>query len=352
MERLDHILKNISPLDPKLVGKGVAYCDSLAKPLGSLGKMEKIYARLFAMFNGRIDIERQLVMVYVADNGVVDEGVSKNPQETTHIVAKNMLQGKSGLCAISKHVGSKVKVIDIGCQKDIYQDSQLKIKRGTANIARGPAMTRQEAIEAILRAYDVTVSCIKEGYTLFGTGEMGIGNTTTSAAIISTMLDIDPSKVTGYGAGLSDEMKQHKTDVIVKAIEINVPFTDTLDIASKIGGLDILGMVGTYLACANYRLPCVVDGLISITALLIASDLNKNVLDYCFASHISQEPGYQIVCRYLELEPMLQMDMRLGEGSGCPLAFFLISNSVYTMESMPTFEKGNLSKSDYIDIRK
>lgn len=351
MDELNEILKKIKPLNQERLRQGQLFCDHLAKPLGALGKMETIYARLYAMFEGEISLDKQVVMVYVADNGVVAEGISANPQETTYIVANNMLQGKSGLCAISQYVGSDVEIIDIGCKKDVASISAYKIRKGTGNIVKEPAMTRQEAIAAILVGYERTLKRIKEGYRLFGTGEMGIGNTTTSAAVICAILNLDASLVTGYGAGLTDDMKSYKTKVIQSAVDYHAPYKDVLDLVSKVGGLDMLGMVGTYLACAQHRLPCVVDGLISITALLIACRLNNSVMDYCFASHVSTEPGYKIVCERLGLDPMLLMDMRLGEGAGCPLAFFLMSNGVYTIESMPTFSEGHLNRADYIDIR-
>lgn len=351
MWSLEEVLTQIHPLDEGKVLQGKAICDQLAKPLGALGKMETIYARLYAMFDGQIDLGKGVVVVYVADNGVVAEGISANPQETTFTVAQNILKGKTGLCAISKHVGSSVSLVDIGCKKDVFSETNQKVCRGTGNILHEPAMTRDQCLEAIAIGYRATVSLIDQGYNLFGTGEMGIGNTTTSAAIISAILGKDPAEVTGYGAGLTDEMKSHKTQVIQEAIEKHAPYGDVLDIVSKLGGLDMLGMVGTYIACAQYKKPCVIDGLISIAGALIASRLQPSILDYCFASHVSTEPGYALVCKDLKLDPLLLMDMRLGEGSGCPLAFFLMENAVYTIEHMPTFEEGQLKKEDYIDIR-
>lgn len=351
MKRLETIIRQIKPLDEAACHQGKAFCDQLAKPLGALGKMETIYARLYAMFKGSIQLHQKIVMVYVADNGVVAEGVSANPQETTYTVARNILAHQTGLCAISQHVGSEVAVVDIGCVRDVYDHCDDKVRPCTGNIRYEPAMTRQEAIDAILIGYHRTVDLIGQGYTLFGTGEMGIGNTTTSAAVISALLGVDARQVTGYGAGLTDAMKEHKTIVIQDALERHAPYQDVIDTVAKLGGLDMLGMVGTYLACAQHSLPCVVDGLISIAGLLIASRLTPIVLDYCFASHVSTEPGYALVCDHLDLQPMLLMDMRLGEGSGCPLAFFLMDNAVYTIQHMPTFSQARLQRDDYIDIR-
>ncbi|MBP2621338.1 nicotinate-nucleotide--dimethylbenzimidazole phosphoribosyltransferase [Streptococcus panodentis] len=351
MNELEHIIEQIVPLDRAKLQAGHAYCDSLAKPLGALGKLESAYARLFAIFDGRIDLAKKIVLVYVADNGIAEAGVSANPQETTYTVASNILAGKTGLCAISDHVGSDICLVDIGCKKDIFKESRDKVCAGSRNMLLEPALTRTQALEAVLVGYEKTKSLIGQGYRLFGTGEMGIGNTTTSAAVIAAALGLPAAEVTGYGAGLTQAMKAHKTAVIEQCLKQHAPYGDILDIAAKLGGLDMLGMAGTHLACARYRLPCVVDGLISLTGLLIASRLSPSVVDYVFASHASTEPGYQIVSRHLGLEPMLLLEMRLGEGSGCPLAFFLLENAVYTMEHMPTFEEGRLKKEDYIDIR-
>ncbi|MEW4353885.1 nicotinate-nucleotide--dimethylbenzimidazole phosphoribosyltransferase [Streptococcus pneumoniae] len=351
METVEQIIERLQPLSREKIAEGKAFCDQLAKPLGALGKMETIYARLYAMFEGKIDLAKKVVMVYVADNGIVAEGISSNPQETTFIVAQNILKGKTGLCAISQHVGSSVHLVDIGCKKDLGEHSQDKIRHGTRNMLYEPALIKEEGREAILLGYKQTVELIKKGYTLFGTGEMGIGNTTTSAAVIAAILGLKASQVTGYGAGLTQDMKAHKTAVIEQCLKRHAPYRDVFDMATKLGGLDLLGMVGTYLACAEYQFPCVIDGLISIAALLIAARLAPVVLDYCFPSHISTEPGYALVCEELGLEPMLAMDMRLGEGSGCPLAFFLMENACYTIEHMPTFAEGQLDKKDYIDIR-
>lgn len=352
MKELQEILESIFPLEKEKIAKGKSICDSLAKPLGALGKMEEIYQRLYAMYDTDIRLDKKIVMVYVADNGVVAEGISSNPQETTYIVGKNILKGNSGLGAISKHVGSDVTVIDIGCMRDIYSPAVDKVIYGTGNIVKESAMTREQAQRAILVGYLKTKSLIEEsGYQVFGTGEMGIGNTTTSVAVICALLDIQSREIVGYGAGLTQDMLDHKSTIIQRSVNFHKPYQDVLDVVAKVGGLDMLGMVGTYLACAQYRKACVIDGLISITAVLIASKLCPHVLDYCFTSHASTEPGYQLVCQELQLDPMLLMDMRLGEGSGCPLAFFLLENAVYTIEHMPTFSESQLRKTDYIDIR-
>lgn len=348
---LQDILAKIFPVNQEKIKEGQAICDQLAKPIGSLGKMETIYSRLYAMFEGWIDLSKKVVVVYVADNGLVEEGISANPQETTFVVGKNLIRGKTGLGAISQHVGSDICVVDIGCCQDLFTAPKDKVRYGTRNILKEPALSLTEARQAICIGYEKTCQLIGQGYTLFGTGEMGVGNTSTSALLIAALLDLKAEEVTGDGAGLTSEMKAHKVKVIRTCLERYQGLEDPLALAATYGGLDILGMAGTYLACAQHSLPCVVDGVISVAALLLASRLQPWVLDYCFASHLSTEPAYQVARQALDLDPFLLMDMHLGEGSGCPLAFLLMENAVYTIEHMPTFEQSGLNKSDYIDNR-
>ncbi|MBF0805549.1 MULTISPECIES: nicotinate-nucleotide--dimethylbenzimidazole phosphoribosyltransferase [unclassified Streptococcus] len=351
MKKLEDILEQIQPVSQQELQEGQLLCDRLAKPFGSLGQLESIYARLFAIFSKEINLSKKVVLVYVADNGVVEEGVSSNPQETTAQVALNMIEGKSGICVLSRFVGNAVKVIDIGCKKDLGDISTQKIRYGTGNIRREAAMTLGEAEAAVLVGFEAAREMIAEGFTVLGTGEMGIGNTTTSVALIAALLELDPQELTGYGAGLTDTMRSHKVQVIQDSLALHSKMRDPLEVASCLGGLDILGIAGTFLAAAYYRVPCVIDGVISIAGLLLASKLNTAVLDYAFASHCSKEPAFQVVANALGLSPVLDLEMRLGEGSGCPLAFQLMDTAVYTIEQMPTFEDCLLKSEDYIDIR-
>lgn len=351
MKKLEEILEKIQPVSQTALLEGQEHCDRLAKPFGSLGKLELIYSRLFAIFSQKINLSKKVILVYVADNGVVDEGISSNPQETTAQVALNMKKGMSGVCVLSSFVGNVVKVIDIGCKKDLGGDYGPKIRYGTGNIRKEAAMTLDEAEAAIMVGFEAAKEAIQGGFTVLGTGEMGIGNTTTSVALISALLDLDPEGLTGYGAGLTEKMRVHKIQVIKDSLALHSKKTDPLEIASCVGGLDILGIAGTFLAAAYYKVPCVVDGLISIAGLLLAYKLNPVVMDYVVGSHYSKEPAFQAVADYLGLKPMFDLDMRLGEGSGCPLAFQLMDTAVYTIEHMPTFEDCFLKPEDYIDIR-
>ena len=219
MKDLEKIIEQILPIDKDKVQEGQCYCDQLGKPPGSLGKLETIYARLYAMFSGPIDLDKKIVLVYVADNGIVAEGVSANPQETTYTVARNILAGKSGLCAISKHAGSDICLVDIGCKKDIFEGNKDKVCHGTRNMLEEPAMTREQAIAAILVGYKKTEALIRDGYRLFGTGEMGIGNTTTSSTILKVLTDLSLDEIVGYGSGIDDKTLEHKKNVVKKAVE-------------------------------------------------------------------------------------------------------------------------------------
>ncbi|MBF0779547.1 MULTISPECIES: nicotinate-nucleotide--dimethylbenzimidazole phosphoribosyltransferase [unclassified Granulicatella] len=348
---INHVLENIQKIDHVYIQQARKYCDNLAKPLGALGKLEDIYCRLYAMFCGKIIIDKKIVIVYVADNGICQEGISANPQVTTYQVGKNMLEGNAGINIMTKQVGADVSIVDIGCLQDLSSFSNQKVRYGTENALKRPALTKKEALRAIQVGYEHTLQLIEQGYTVFGTGEMGVGNTTTSVAVISQLLSKDAQEIVGFGAGINQETLAHKAQIIKRMIEHNAPYEDALDVARKVGGLDILGMVGTYLACAKHQLPFVIDGVISIAALLVAHALNESVLDYAFASHCSTEPGYQVVSEFLNLSPMLQLDMRLGEGTGCPLLFFLMDMAKQTMETMPSFKTAHLNKDDYVDIR-
>lgn len=350
--KLEAIIESIRPLDQKQITRAQAFCDQLAKPLGAFGRLEDIYVRLSAILGPPVSLSPKVTVVYVADHGVVEEGVSSNPQSTTYQVACNILQGKSGLCGLSKYAGSDVHLLDLGCCQPITGSDHRKLCSGTANFLKGPAMSREVAIAAILAGYEETVALIDQGYQVIGTGEMGIGNTTTSVAVIAAILGGDPVPLVGYGAGLDQQGLARKTEVILQALQQHTPFTDVLDVVAKVGSLDILGMAGSFLACAQKKKVAVVDGLISITGLLVASRLQPTVLDYVFLSNASPEPAFAYVCEDLGLVAYFDLGLRLGEGSACPLMFSLMDAAVTALESFPTFDEAGLSQSDYIDIRK
>lgn len=354
MKKLDEIIDKIRPVDEQAKQKAAERVDSLIKPIGSLGRLEDMAVQLTGI-TGKIhnSFEKKCTVVMSADNGIVEEGVASSPQEITAIQTLNMLKGVTGISVLSKVAKSDIRVVDIGVKADIDYPGLVhrKIKHGTDNMAKGPAMSRAEAVASIEAGIEVVEELIGEGYTLLGTGEMGIGNTSTSSAVTMVLTGCGVEAV-GKGAGLDDEGYSKKVKIIEKAIELNSPdATDPIDVLSKVGGLDIGGLVGCFLAAAHHRTPIFVDGVISAVAALIACRLNVNVKGYLMPSHISMEPAYKVVMKELELRPFLDMDMRLGEGSGCPMGFQLVDMACAMTNEMATFDEISLSDDFLIDIR-
>lgn len=317
--------------------------DSIAKPLGSLGLLETVVCRLAAVYGSSdIDVPKKAVIVMCADNGVVEEGVTQTGQEVTAIVTENMSKGLTSVCKMAGVAGADVFPVDIGVYREVAGDRIIKecVRRGTANMARGPAMTREEAVRAIEAGIRITLRLKEKGYGLIATGEMGIGNTTSSSAIASLLLDKDPSEVTGRGSGLSGDGLMRKIRVIEKSIEINRPDPgDALDVLSKVGGLDIAGLAGVFIGGACGRVPVLVDGFISGIAALVAVRLCPHVKDYILASHISGEPAGGMVMEALGLEPFLNAKMRLGEGTGAVAVMPVIDMALAVYRGMSTFEE-------------
>lgn len=355
MDILKNTLKSIEPLYKKSEERAWARLDSLSKPIGSLGILEDIAARI-AGITGNIynEISKKSIIIMCADNGVVEEGISTCPQKVTETVTYNFTKGITGVCVLSKFTNTDLTIVDVGINADIKNDKIInkKISYGTKNMIKEPAMTREEAIKAIETGIEIVDELVSKGYNVLGTGEMGIGNTTTSAAVLSVLSGIDVEKVTGKGSGLSDEQLNHKIEVIKKAIEVNKPSKDdVIDVISKVGGYDIAGLCGCFLGAAKNRVPIVIDGFIASAAALCAQRLNPYTREFMFPSHLSAEPGAVYMMKELNLEPILNLKMRLGEGSGCPLAFNIIDAALYTMKHMATFEEASICREDYVDIR-
>lgn len=356
MEILNKAKENIRPLNKDAINKAWSKIDNLTKPIGSLGKLEDIAAKV-AGITGKIenDIDKKNIVIMCADNGVVEEGVSSNPQKTTAIVTNNFTKGITGVCALAKYEKSDITVVDIGVNANFSNPKIIdkKILYGTQNIAKGPAMSKKEAIKAIETGIEVVEKLVKCGYKIIGTGEMGVGNTTTAAAIASCILDVSADEIVGKGAGLTKDQYIHKKNIVKKAIDINKPCKDdVLDVLSKVGGLDIAGLCGCFIGASKNRVPIVIDGFISLVAALCAYKINPLSREYMFASHMSAESGARYVMKELGLHPMFDLKMRLGEGSGCPIAFNIIEAALYTINNMATFNEAALCKEDYIDIRK
>ena len=348
-------LRDIKPICEDSVVQAWKHIDNLTKPIGSLGMLEEIGAKI-AGITGILNyvINKKNIIIMCADNGVVEEGVSNCPQSFTATVTNNFTKGITGVCVLSKFCGADITVVDVGVKVDFINSKIInkKIAYGTNNIVNGPAMTREQAIKAIEAGIEIVEKLKTEGYDLLGTGEMGIGNTTTSAAIISVLSEIDSDIIVGKGSGLTQEQLENKRNVVKKALEVNQPDKDdVIDVLSKIGGFDIAALCGCFLGAAKHRIPIVIDGIISSTAALCAYKLSSFCKDYMFPSHLSAEPGAKYVMNEIGLEPILNLKMRLGEGSGCPMAFNIIEGALYSMNNMATFEEAELTKDCFVDIR-
>ncbi len=341
-------LKSIGELHKEPMDTVQRRLDSLSKPLGSLGRLEDIVRKL-AGITGEIYpcVDKKAIVIMCSDNGVVEEGVSSCPKDVTSKVTRNFFRGITGINAFAKHTGSDIVVVDIGVDDDIDCEGLVKrkIRKGTWNIAKGPAMTRDEAIKAIEVGISVVGELAKKGVNLLGTGEMGIGNTTTSSAVSTVLTNSKAEDMVGRGAGLSDEALRKKISIVKKAIEVNSPdLNDPVDVLSKVGGFDIAGLAGCFIGASAYRIPILIDGFISATAALVAVRMEPKVQNFIFPSHGSAEPGSKKVLEALGFEPMLNLKMRVGEGTGAALAFHIFDCAVSVYRNMGTFEDAYIDK--------
>jgi nicotinate-nucleotide--dimethylbenzimidazole phosphoribosyltransferase len=340
---LQSVISDIRPADTAYAKAAKQKWDAIAKPLGSLGLLEEFVSRICAMTGSLTpQIKKRCVAVFCADNGVVCEGVTQTGSEVTAIVAKNLCTKKTSVCKMAKIALADVIPVDIGMFHPI-EDSRIKNLRvapGTQNIRSKRAMTREQAVLGIEKGIALAVELSQQGYELFATGEMGIGNTTTSSAVASVLLNRPVERMTGPGAGLSQEGVAHKIAVIVDAIRINDPnHQDPIDVLSALGGFDIAGMAGFCLGAALERKPCLIDGFISGVSALIAVRLCPSCVDYMLASHVSAEPAGALVLEALGLRPLISAGMRLGEGTGAVAAMPLLDMAFSVFDTMSTFEE-------------
>lgn len=355
MSLLNQTIKGITPVSKDSAAKAQKHLDNLLKPIGSLGKLEGIAVQISAI-TGKVTnvLKKKCVVVFAADNGICAEGVSGAPTSVTVSQFLNMTKGLTGINVLSSQAGSDLYLVDIGVNGDLPYEKIInkKIRRGTGNILHEPAMTREQAIKAMEIGIELVRDLRAKNYQVIGTGEMGIGNTSTSGAVIMSLTGRSADEVIGMGTGMREEDYQHKKEVIKAAVAKRKPNSDDpIDVLSKVGGLDIAGMTGVFLGCASYKIPVVIDGVISIAAALLAARLNPLTVQYMIPSHLSAEPGYAAAAEELGLDPYLMLDMRLGEGSGCPLTFFLIDCALAISREMGTFEQGNIDGSVLVDIR-
>jgi nicotinate-nucleotide--dimethylbenzimidazole phosphoribosyltransferase len=318
--------------------------------VGSLGRLEEFARSLVAITEKEMPplMARKSIFTFAGDHGVVDEGVSLYPKEVTSQMVYNFLRGGAGINVLARHVNADVVVIDIGVDFDFVDEESLlkkKVMRGTRNMRKGPAMTKAEAQACIDVGIGLAHEYAEKGYSIFGTGDMGIGNTTASSAIASVITGRPVTDVTGRGTGISDETLKYKVQVIEDAISLNHPDrSDPLDVLSKVGGAEIGGIAGLVLGAASRRIPVVIDGLISTAGALIAYAMEPNVKDYMFAAHSSIEIGHKVMLNHMGLRPILNLDLRLGEGTGAALGMSIIEAGLKIYREMATFDEAGVSK--------
>lgn len=347
------LIVSITGLDEQAMDAAKKRQAQLAKPPGSLGMLEELSIQL-AGITGQIHNhpDKKHLLVFAADNGVIVEGVSCSPQSVTLQQTVNLTRAKTGASVLAKYFGCGITVCDVGVNADITDPAVLnrKIAYGTKNIAVEPAMTREQARKALMIGANLVADTDAD---VFGTGEMGIGNTTTSSAVLSVLLDADVEAVTGRGGGITDDGFLKKKQVIRQAIQLNQPDkNDVVDVLAKVGGFDIAAMCGAFLGAAAKRRPIVIDGFISAVAALCAVRICPTVRGYLIPSHASYEIGYRLAMDAMDLKPMLLLNMRLGEGSGCPLAFQVLDAACAIINNMATFDQAGINDDYLEEIRK
>lgn len=353
---LKNLLATITPTEKSFSLATQKNWDLLAHPPGSLGHLETTCCKLASIQKTETpQAKKKCVCVFAADNGVFAEGVTSQPQITTFHLAESMLRGNTGLGAVSQFAKSDIFIYDVGLIKtsEFPEIKNLKLHNGTNNISTGEAMSRADCVTLILRGIETAKEIFTaQGYALAGVGELGICNTTTSAAVLSALSEKSASETVGSGASTTTEMRRKKIAAVDKALKINVPnANDPIDCLAKVGGFDLAAMCGFFLGAAIYHGAAVIDGFISTVAALCAYRLNAQVKDYLFASHASNEKGGKLAAELLGLKPVLDLEMRLGEGSGCPLLFTLMDASLFIFYHMGKFTDTPIAKSDLIDLR-
>jgi nicotinate-nucleotide--dimethylbenzimidazole phosphoribosyltransferase len=351
MNDLNTTIGKIGPPDESTMAAAQERQNDLTKPRGSLGVLEELSVKL-AGIKGSVtpQVGRKVIVVMAGDHGVVEEGVSAFPSEVTRQMVYNFLKGGAGINVISRFVGAEVLVVDMGVSSELEPHPRLlnqKVRMGTANMAVGPAMTRDEALTSLETGIAVAQRVVSNGAGIVGTGDMGIGNTTASSAMVAAFTGLPLDWVVGRGTGINDETWEIKKRVLEQALAANKPdSSDPLDVLAKVGGLEIGGLAGCILGAAASKVPVVIDGFISGAAALLAAQLQPAVVNYLFASHLSVEPGHRLVLERLALRSMLQLDMRLGEGTGAALGMHILDLSAKILSEMATFSEAGVSEAE------
>lgn len=351
----DKLVGSVEAADKAFMKKAKAHWDNRTHPTGSLGALEAMTIRLAGIQRRVVpSVEKTAIVVFCADNGVVAEDVSSSPPVFTQMLANAMARGETGVAALSRRAGSELLIVDMGMNEDVAREAKIidaSLRPGTGNIAEEPAMRREEAIEAIKRGMDITKAAIKKGASMIGTGELGIGNTTTSAALLCALTGESAEDCVGYGAGITEAQLEKKVAVVKKAVA-RAGDGDVIHKIAQVGGFDLAGLVGAFLACAEEKTAAVVDGFVTGVAALAAIQMAPEARDYIFLSHKSAEKASALVNRHMGMEPPLDLSMRLGEGSGCPLFFQLMEGAIYAMKNMGSMEDNAIDPGLLVNIEK
>lgn len=348
-DSLNKVVRAIKPLDKSAMDSARTRQDTLTKPQGSLGRLESLSVQL-AGIQGKPNpqIKNKVIITMAGDHGVVTEKVGNWPQEVTAQMVYNFLRGGAGINVLSRHAGARVVVVDMGVATELKRHPDLitrKIAAGTKDIALGPAMTREQAFSSIETGIEIMKSETGRGLDIVGTGDMGIGNTTASSAILATMTGRSAAEVTGRGTGIDDKILAHKVEVVKRALTVNNPEPgDPIDVLAKVGGFEIGGLAGVMLGAAASHVPVVIDGFISGAAALIATALSPQLKDYLIAAHVSAESGHRLLLNHLGLRPLLDLEMRLGEGTGAALGILLAEAAARILTEMATFAEASVSE--------
>lgn len=345
---LNNTIKEINGLDETLMNEAKNRLDQLTKPKGSLGKLEEIAVRLAGIYGELFpELKRKVHIIMAGDHGVAAEGVSAYPQAVTTQMVQNFLANGAAVNVLAEGVGAEIKVIDIGMIESIEHERlvKAKVKKGTENMTKSAAMTREEAVRAVEVGIEQALQAVEEGADIISTGEVGIANTTASSAVLAVFSGLELKDIVGRGTGIDDHGLENKIDVIKRAIDFTQPDKeDALDVLASVGGLEIAGMAGVMLGAASRKKAVVIDGLISAAAALTAYKLCPQVADYLLPSHKSAEPGHIKIYQELGLEPFIDLQMRLGEGTGAILALPFFDQAVNIIRDMATFEEAGVSK--------
>ena len=351
MDKLNDIIDMIKPLDEGAMAEARARQDMLTKPQGSLGRLEELSIQIAGIQGKPVPrIKHKAIITMAGDHGVVAEKIGNWPQEVTAQMVYNFVGGGAAINVLARQTGARIVVVDMGVASELKPVPQLLSRRvaaGTRNMTAGPAMTREQAVAAVETGIDILTDEVAKGLDIVGTGDMGIGNTTVSSAICAAITGRPVAEVTGRGTGIDDKQLAHKIEVIEKALAVNRPDTaKPLDVLAKVGGFEIGGLAGVMLAAAAHRIPVVIDGFISGAAALIATALSPGLKDFLIAAHVSAESGHPFLLEHMGLKPLLNLEMRLGEGTGAALGIFVVEAASRILAEMATFADAGVSEKE------